>query len=163
MANFRADILFSNNFMICIKPAYTLVFPNLNHIQKAWKKRNQSCLAQIGGVTGVCPRLLQNSWRAHFAPNKKFSFKGFNLRLPQFWANSCICQYPQGSLSLHFLHPFTSSLEREPLRYFRLGLRFFWIFEKSGKNQATDLAVSYHFGGSVPPKMAQDGPGLPQE
>ena len=52
-------------------------------MQKAQKKRNQSCLAHFGGV---CPKFLNFFSTAHFAPkirkSVRFSFKTLDLDLP---------------------------------------------------------------------------------
>ena len=89
------------------KPAIKLVFPNLHHLQQAWKKRNKSCIAVLGGM---CPRFLRKSPREVQSKCKR------HLR---FRANSCICQYFRGSFPLTFLTSFFlffSSLFKTPHR-----------------------------------------------
>ena len=96
----------------CFKPANKLDYPNLHHTQ-FFLERNKSHLALIGGT---CPRFLQNlkfmesSFCSKKEPQWRLVLKTFNIL-----ANSCICQYPQATFSLHFLHPFFLSLSLESL------------------------------------------------
>ena len=56
----------------CLKLANKLVHPNLHHMKKTWKTRNQSSLAQI---REACPKKFPNSWRAQFVLKKRQRFR----------------------------------------------------------------------------------------